>query len=283
VFSTVRSAASRILCLSFAKTCSIGAVGRQKEYARASSADHGTNACSAVGAEIVEDDDVPFFQGWDENLLDIGGETLAVDGAVDHERRVDLVATQGGDKVIVFHWPCGALATSLRAFRTPAAQRCHIRLDPKPAPAKGLVDEDETGWIDAGLMRLPALTFARGVRSTCSLANRLFFETQPFLANESPNRTPIGLDPALRQFGCQAPRREPAGVKAITKARRRRLPTACAACALRSAPAQPEPVSRRRFTHFGAQEGSMPNAPPIDRIVSPASNRATARSRKSSE
>jgi hypothetical protein len=26
---------------------------------------------------------------------------------------------------------------------------------------------------------------------SCSLPNRLFFETQPFLANESPNRTPI--------------------------------------------------------------------------------------------
>jgi hypothetical protein len=25
-----------------------------------------------VGAEIVEDDDVALFQGWDENLLDIG-------------------------------------------------------------------------------------------------------------------------------------------------------------------------------------------------------------------
>jgi hypothetical protein len=47
----------------------IGAVGRQKEHARASSADHGTDACSPVGAEIVEDDDVAFFQGWDENLL----------------------------------------------------------------------------------------------------------------------------------------------------------------------------------------------------------------------
>jgi hypothetical protein len=44
-----------------------------------------------------------------------------------------------------------------------------------------------------------------------------------------------------------------------------------------------EPVSRRRFTHFGTQDGSMPNALPIDRIVSPASNRAKARSRRSSE
>jgi hypothetical protein len=162
------------------------------------------------------------------------------------------------------------------AFRTPAAQRRHIRLDPS------LVDEDEPRWIDAGLTRLPAFTFARDVWPILLAGEQAFFETQPFLANESPNRTPIGLDPALRQFSRQAPRREPTGVKAITQPdgdvsrERARLRPPIAAGAT-------EPVSRRRFTHFGTQDGSMPNALPIDRIVSPASNRATARSRKSSE
>src|ERR1700729_4145000 len=69
-------------------------------------------------------------------------------------------------------------------------------------------------WPDAPSQRsrLPA-TSGR----SCSLPNRLFFETQPFLANESPNRTPIGLDPALRQFGRQAPRREPTGMETMTQ------------------------------------------------------------------
>jgi hypothetical protein len=35
-----------------------------------------------VGAEIVEDDDVALFRGGNENLLDIGEETLAINGAV---------------------------------------------------------------------------------------------------------------------------------------------------------------------------------------------------------
>jgi hypothetical protein len=52
---------------------------------------------------------------------------------------------------------------------------------------------------------------------SCSLANRLFFETQPFLANESPNRAPIRLDAALCKFGRQTPRREPTGVKTLTQ------------------------------------------------------------------
>jgi len=52
---------------------------------------------------------------------------------------------------------------------------------------------------------------------SCSLANRLFFETHPFLADESPNRAPIRLDAALCKFGRQTPRREPAGVKTLTQ------------------------------------------------------------------
>ena len=55
------------------------------------------------------------------------------------------------------------------AFRPPAAQRCHIRLDPS------LVDEDETGRIDAGLMRLPVLAFTRDVWPILLAAEQAFF------------------------------------------------------------------------------------------------------------
>jgi hypothetical protein len=114
-------------------------------------------------------------------------------------------------KVIVFQWPCGALATSLRPFG--------------PQPRNGVLFvltqvssmKTRLGWIDADLMRLPALTFARDVWSILLAGEQAFFETQPFLANESPNRAPIGLNPALRQFGRQASRREPTGVKALTQ------------------------------------------------------------------
>ena len=147
----------------------IGAIGRQKEHARAGGADHGTDACSPVGSEIVEDDDVAFFQGWDENLLDIGGETLAVDGAVDHERRFDPIAAEGGDKGHRFPVAMRGLGHKPAASRTPAAQRCHIRLDPS------LVDEDETGWIDAGLTRFPAFTFARDVWPILLAGEQAFF------------------------------------------------------------------------------------------------------------
>jgi hypothetical protein len=52
----------------------------------------------SYGSEIVEDDDVAFFEGWDESLLDIGDETLAIDGAVDNEWRIDPIAPQRRDE-----------------------------------------------------------------------------------------------------------------------------------------------------------------------------------------
>jgi hypothetical protein len=61
-----------------------------------------------VGAEVVDDDDVAFFQGWDENLLDIGGETLAVDGPSITRGASIRSQRKAAIKVIVFQWPCGA-------------------------------------------------------------------------------------------------------------------------------------------------------------------------------
>jgi len=48
-------------------------------------------------------------------------------------------------------------------------------------------------------------------------------------------------------------------------------------------PGASEPVSRFSFIHFGTQDGLIRSAAAIDRVVSPASYRATARSRRSSE
>ena len=48
-------------------------------------------------------------------------------------------------------------------------------------------------------------------------------------------------------------------------------------------PGASEPVSRFRLIHFDTQEGLIRSATAIERVVSPASNRATARSRRSSE
>jgi hypothetical protein len=71
---------------------------------------------------------------------------------------VDPIAAQRSDEGHGFPVAMPRLGHKPAALGTPAAQRRHVRLDP------GLVDEDETGGIDAGLTRLPAFALARDVR-----------------------------------------------------------------------------------------------------------------------
>jgi hypothetical protein len=51
-----------------------------------------------VGAEIVEDHDVPRLQRRHEELFDIGVEALAVDGPVEQAGGIDAVVAQGGEE-----------------------------------------------------------------------------------------------------------------------------------------------------------------------------------------
>ena len=60
--------------------------------------DGAAGGLSLVAAEVVEDDDVAFGEGRPENLLDLEGEELAVDRAVDDPGCVDAIASQGGDE-----------------------------------------------------------------------------------------------------------------------------------------------------------------------------------------
>ena len=73
----------------------IGAVGRQEEQLGACFTDGAAHGLSLVTAEIVEDDDVTRLKGWDQKLLDIGEELLAVDRAIEEAGGVDPVAAQG--------------------------------------------------------------------------------------------------------------------------------------------------------------------------------------------
>ena len=50
----------------------VWAVGRQEEEFCASVADGFAHGLAFVAAEIVQDDDIAWFQGWNQELLDIG-------------------------------------------------------------------------------------------------------------------------------------------------------------------------------------------------------------------
>ena len=76
----------------------IGTVGRQEEHVGAGLADGAAGGLALVAAEIVEDDDVTLGQRWGENLLGIKRKELAVDRAIDDERRIDAVVSERADE-----------------------------------------------------------------------------------------------------------------------------------------------------------------------------------------
>jgi hypothetical protein len=64
----------------------------------ADSPDRLSHRLSFVGSEVIEDHHVARLDGRDEDLLDIGAETLAVDGSIKQAGRVDAVVAQGGEE-----------------------------------------------------------------------------------------------------------------------------------------------------------------------------------------
>jgi hypothetical protein len=76
----------------------VGRVGRQVPEPGAGGLDRLPDSRRLVGAEIVEDDDVAWFQDWNELLFDIGAEALAVDRPVEDARCGEPVAAQRAEE-----------------------------------------------------------------------------------------------------------------------------------------------------------------------------------------
>ena len=112
-----------------------------------------------VAAEVVEDDDVTGVERWDQGLLDLGPEPVAVDRAVKHHRGLDPVVAQGGDEGQrgpaavrdLGHEPFAATGATVGAG--------HVGL------GLGLVDEDQAARINPVLVSLPSRPLAGHVRS----------------------------------------------------------------------------------------------------------------------
>lgn len=137
----------------------IGTIGRQEEEMRAGFADGLPCGFAFMRAEIVQDDDVALGEGRDEHLLDIGGEDVAADRPVDDPRRVDAVMAQRGDEGQCLPVPMRHTGAQPLPARSPAAQGCHIGLDPC------LIEEDEPSGVNPVLMRLPARPLSGDVRA----------------------------------------------------------------------------------------------------------------------
>ena len=146
----------------------VGAVGGQEDEPGTRSCDGVACCLGLVAAEIVHHDDVSGFEAGNQDLLDVSQEAFAIDRAIEDTRCCHLINPQRGeegqcDPVAVWN----ALFQSL-APPAPAAQGCHVGLDPS------LVNEDQPRGFNEGLDSLPPAAFAGNVRP------RGFFGVQAF-------------------------------------------------------------------------------------------------------
>ena len=144
-------------------------VWRQVPKPCASCLDHLPDGRRFVGAEIVHDDDVIWFKHGHELLFDIGSEALAVDRSVEDARCGEPVATQRAEEGQGAPVAVRGEAVQRLALQPPASQRRHVGLDP------GLVDEDQSTRIEAGLPRPPALPSAGDVGTGLLKGEQRFF------------------------------------------------------------------------------------------------------------
>jgi len=111
-----------------------------------------------VQSNVVEHDDVVALEVRNEELFDVGPETLAVNRALELAGASIRSLSRAAGKVAVLQSLWGTLATGRRP-RSPAGEAGHIGLAP------GLVDEDEALGIDALLMVPPSPSMAHYVRT----------------------------------------------------------------------------------------------------------------------
>ena len=109
--------------------------------------------CAAT--EIIEDDDVARLQRWNQNLIDIGPEALAVDWTIENPWGLNTITSQGGEEGHCLPVTVWDLCREPPAPRAPASDWSHVGLDP------GFVDEDETGGINPHLIFFPARAATR--------------------------------------------------------------------------------------------------------------------------
>lgn len=102
-----------------------------------------------MAREIVHDDYVARCEGWCEDLLDIGKETIAIHGTIEHGRCAQAIPPQGGNEGY-------RLPMSPRHFRDQTlAARCSSITPGHIGLSTSFVDENETFCIQPALSLMP--------------------------------------------------------------------------------------------------------------------------------
>lgn len=122
-----------------------------------------------MASQIVDNDNVPGLEGWDQLLFDIGTETLAVDWTVKDTWRRQSVTAQGCQKCHGAPTAMRGIATQSLALGAPAAQRRHVGLDP------GLVNEHKALGIKLALPGFPSFASPRDITTGLLICEQAFF------------------------------------------------------------------------------------------------------------
>lgn len=150
-----------------------------------------------MASKIVENDDIAFAQGWSEKVLYISAETFAVDRAVEDAGRRELVMAERAEERE------GTPVT----VRREAAQACPFGTQPRKGAMLVLIQVSSMKTSRPGSSPACQDRQRWRLRETsaraCSRANSVFFEPQPFPAQEQPDRVMRDLDPAGCQFRLQ--------------------------------------------------------------------------------
>ncbi len=122
-----------------------------------------------VAAEVVHDDDVAWLQRPAPASARRKPGSSAIDRAVDHARRFDAIAAQGGQEGERAPAPVRDLGHQPIASSAAAMQARHVGLRP------GLVDEDQTSGVNPALILLPLRPPARHVGAVLLGGVQAFF------------------------------------------------------------------------------------------------------------
>ena len=96
-----------------------------------------------MSGQIVDDDDVAFFEGWDELGLDIGFEDSPVHRRIDDEGRGEGVATQSGDEGLGLPMAERGFGAAALAPQATSAQGASFSQARHFRGGSGLVEEDQ--------------------------------------------------------------------------------------------------------------------------------------------
>ena len=144
-------------------------VGRQIEQLGAHRADRSADRWVLMAGQIVHDHDVAWSEGWDQELLQPGEETLGVDRAIQDAGRDDAVPSQSGHEGECLTRAVRHFADQTLTSGAATMQAGHVGLHP------GLIDEDQTGRSNLALPLMPLAPSAGDVSAILLAGAQAFF------------------------------------------------------------------------------------------------------------